>query len=171
MAQHVFLTGRKQVGKSTLLRKILERYEGKIDGFLTVRTDEFLTDGYSVHMFRYGETAAANADNLLFVCGKQNLPASEKFDKLGCQLLAVCTDCSLLVMDELGPHEADAVRFREAVLRRLDGDIPILGVLQAPAEAFWRDIVKHPHVHMFEVTEENRAQEDMIARMLCYLVK
>ena len=55
MTEHVFLTGRKQVGKSTLIRKELERYkkvngEGKIGGFLTVRTDAVYDGKYSVHM-------------------------------------------------------------------------------------------------------------------------
>lgn len=166
MAYHVFLTGEKHIGKSTLREKVLDRYEGNAAGFLTVRTNEFLGDSYSVHMFRMGENAIADADNLLFVCGKQSAYISQRFNDLGCRALAACTDCSLLVMDELGPHEADAALFHEAVLQRLNGDIPILGVLQAPAEAFWPDIVKHPKVHILEITEENREWEDIIARII-----
>ena len=41
MARHIFLTGKKQIGKSTLLQKILKNYQGTADGFLTVRTKEY----------------------------------------------------------------------------------------------------------------------------------
>ena len=51
MARHIFLTGKKQIGKSTLLQKILKNYQGTADGFLTVRTKEYLGDQYSVHMY------------------------------------------------------------------------------------------------------------------------
>ena len=32
----------------------------------------------------------------------------------------MCSDCSLLIMDELGPHEAKAALFRQEILRILD---------------------------------------------------
>lgn len=34
MTHHVFLTGAKQVGKSTLLKKTLRSFDGQIGGFL-----------------------------------------------------------------------------------------------------------------------------------------
>ena len=38
MTQHIFLTGKKRIGKSTLIQKILDDYKKTADGFLTVRT-------------------------------------------------------------------------------------------------------------------------------------
>lgn len=38
MTQHIFLTGKKHIGKSTLIQKILDDYKKTADGFLTVRT-------------------------------------------------------------------------------------------------------------------------------------
>ena len=38
---------------------------------------------------------------------------ADTFDRLGCNILSMCSDCSLIVMDELGPHEADAALFGE----------------------------------------------------------
>ena len=42
MTHHVFLTGAKQVGKSTLLKKTLRSFDGQIGGFFTLRTCEYL---------------------------------------------------------------------------------------------------------------------------------
>ena len=93
MTEHVFLTGRKQVGKSTLIRKELERYkkengEGKIGGFLTVRTDAVYDGKYSVHMLRAGEKCMPSEENLLFICGSADSSRSdERFNRMGSRIL------------------------------------------------------------------------------------
>lgn len=161
ITRHIFLTGRKQVGKSTLIKKVLSHTGGRIGGFFTVRTDAFLPGAYSVHLFCPGDAFVPTAENLLFVCGKADETVSERFDRLGCTALSECEGCSLIIMDELGPHEARASFFRQAVLKLLDGDIPVIGVLQAPAEDFWPDITAHPHVRVLEITEENRESEEV----------
>ena len=164
MTEHVFLTGRKQVGKSTLIRKELERYkkengEGKIGGFLTVRTDAVYDGKYSVHMLRAGTESDPSEENLLFICGSADSSRpDERFDRMGSRILeeSVRNGAELLVMDELGPNEAGALVFQEAVLRALDGDIPILGVLQEADSAFLKKVAAHPKVRVIRVTEENR---------------
>lgn len=168
---HVFLTGAKGIGKSTLLRKIAAYLPGKQGGFRTVRTGEFLPDGASVHLLPWQASARPAQENLLFVCGQPDAEVDARFARLGCAALEGCEDCALLVMDELGPHEADAVAFREAVLRCVDGDIPVLGVLQAPAERFWPELVSHPKVRLFCLTEENRQNEALPLRLAGLLKK
>ena len=144
MTQHIFLTGKKHIGKSTLIQKILDDYKKTSDGFLTVRTKNYLKDQYSVHMYHLKEKELPNKSNLLFLCGKTD------------EHTAMCSDCSLIVMDELGPHEADAALFRRKILNLLDGQTPILGVLQEPAESFWPEIVNHPKVEIIIISEDNR---------------
>ena len=65
-------------------------------------------------------------------------------------------------MDELGPHEADAVQFREMVLQLLDGPTPILGILQQPAEFSWPEIVNHPRVEVIPLSKDNREDTSLI---------
>ena len=59
-------------------------------------------------------------------------------------------------MDELGPAESQAAAFCGAVLAALDGDMPVLGVLQKADTAFLRAVASHPRVRVVTVTEENR---------------
>ena len=59
-------------------------------------------------------------------------------------------------MDELGPAESGAKKFCEAVLAALDGDLPILGVLQKADTEFLRAVAGHPRVRLVTVTVENR---------------
>ena len=87
------------------------------DGFLTVRTKDYLKNQYSVHMYHLKEKEFPNESNLLFLCGKTDEHTADTFDRLGCNILSMCSDCSLIVMDELGPHEADAALFRKKNLK------------------------------------------------------
>lgn len=170
ITRHIFLTGKKQVGKSTLIKKVLKHTDGRIGGFFTIRTDAFLPETYSVHLFRAGDAFVPKADNLLFICGKADETVSQRFDRLGCTALSACEGCSLILMDELGPHEAGAAAFHQAVLKQLDGDIPILGVLQSPAGDFWPDITAHPNVVVLEITEENRGAEETLKEVLSVII-
>ena len=79
----------------------------------------------------------------------------EVFDGRGADLLrdaARESDCSLILMDELGFLEAEAAGFREAVLSVLAGPKPVLGVVRQGL-GVWRDA---PLGEIWTVTEENR---------------
>lgn len=148
--EHLFFTGRKGVGKSTLVRTAID---GKrVGGFFTKRV-EGLLERPSVHLLRAGTVDVPSAENLLFCCGGADI---QQFEQLGCGALADTAGCDVLVMDELGPHEEQAAAFRQAVLRALDGDAPVIGVLQQAESAFLRQVAAHPNVRVITVTEENR---------------
>lgn len=165
MAKHLFLTGEKGVGKSTLLQKALGGYPGRVGGLRTLRTDAWCPGGWSVHLFGPGEEPVPSADNLLFICGGPQEDTPARFDRLGCRALQRSAGCSLLVLDELGPHEARAAVFRRAVLELLDGDAPILGVLQAPAAAFWPELLRHPQATLLEITRQNRDRGEVLEQI------
>lgn len=171
MLRHVFLTGPKQIGKSTLLRKVLARYPGRVEGFRTIKTKEYLIDQYSVHLCPMGETFFPDKNNLLFVCGKTDAGTIARFNRLGHTLRSQSNGASLLVMDELGPNETHATAFHNAILTLLNGSVPVFGVLQAPAASYWPDIVQHPAVQIIEVTASNRDDAQLFEEILSILKK
>ena len=148
MTGHLFLTGPKGVGKSTLIRSLLAEESGSLGGFFTVKHEG------GVYLLPAAQERAFTPENLLFRCGRGGDPA--RFDELGCAALTDTAGCRLLVMDELGPHEAEAARFQAAVFRTLEGDIPIIGVLQQAESKFLDRIACHPQVTVLTVSEENR---------------
>lgn len=152
MTKHIFLTGAKGIGKSTLLKKILP--DGKIGGFFTVKTNTVFPCP-SVHLLQPGEIPTA--ENVLFLCGERHDPAvAQRFNHLGCAALAEIAP--VLVMDELGPAEQNAIAFQQAVLQALDGTVPIYGVLQYAKTPFLQAIAQHPNVQVITVTADNRNQ-------------
>ena len=77
--EHLFFTGRKGVGKSTLVRAAIE---GKrVGGFFTKRV-EGLLERPSVHLLRAGTADVPSAENLLFCCGGG--ADIQRFEQLGC---------------------------------------------------------------------------------------
>lgn len=145
---HLFLTGQKGAGKSTLIRGLLAEETGRLGGFFTVRHEG------GVYLLPAAKERTFTPESLLFRCGHGGDPA--RFDDLGCAALADTAGCRLLVMDELGPHEEAALQFQAAVFRTLDGSTPILGVLQQAQSQFLDRIARHPRVTVLTVTEENR---------------
>ncbi len=148
MARHLFLTGPKGAGKSTLIRGLLAEESGPLGGFFTVKHEG------GIYLLPAAGERAFTPENLLFRCGHGGDP--RRFDNLGCAALADTAGCRLLVMDELGPHEAEARRFQAAVFRTLDGALPVLGVLQQTESEFLERIARHSRVTVLTVSVENR---------------
>lgn len=167
--RHVFLTGPKQIGKSTVIKRFLAGFLGKTGGFYTIKTNEYLKDKDSVHMFMAGEKKIPTQENLLFLCRQENPLINEHFNRLGISALLKSSKADLILMDELGPHESHAEAFHKKVLEILDGDIPVLGVLQSPAEDFWPELLDRPDVKILEISEENRDNPELIhiIRSIC----
>ena len=165
MAKHLFLTGEKGVGKSTLIKGLLAQFHGSLGGFFTVKSTSVVSGQVSVHLLRANSGDHPALENLLFCCGEPaGAGVAQRFDHLGCTALAAGASADLLVMDELGPHEGDARSFRRAVFQALDGNVPILGVLQRADTPFLAQIAVHPQVRLVEVTVENRCD---LSRTLC----
>ena len=157
--RHIFLTGEKQVGKSTLWRKVLDRSGIHPGGFQTL---EYLVNGcfrgYRLHAL--GRTPAELGNDVpvsVFLRRKLHLPVSESFDIFGTALLNLALeDGGFILMDELGIFERSAAAFRQAVVDCLNGDCHVLGVLQKAGDPYLDAILNRPDVLVFTVTKENR---------------
>lgn len=154
--KHIFYTGPRGIGKSTLLQKHLAQFQGVFAGFRTVKVP--CGESFSVHMLPVDKKEMPTEENFLFCRDEKR--AYEKnalrFDVLGCRLLTNIEGAELIVMDELGSAESAAKAFQGRVLALLDGEIPILGVLQEGKSAFQQRVATHPNVELIYVTEENR---------------
>nr|WP_320131824.1 nucleoside-triphosphatase [uncultured Holophaga sp.] len=157
MTFHLFLTGSIQVGKSTLLDRVLARLGRPLGGFRTFGTPR-REDGTSDVCLR-GVGVEVGAHRVAIRGGER--PGFEAypevFDEVGAPLLdrplpqeAIC------VMDELGFMESGALAFQEAVLRRLDGDLPVFGVIKPRAHPFLDRVRAHPKVQVLAVDPGNR---------------
>ena len=151
MKQNVFLTGPRQIGKSTALRCFLAGYPGRIGGFLT----RWNPDGQTLHMMSAAAPEGFTEENIIarrVNSGLQPDPAA--FDRIGCQLLNVPAD--LLVMDELGFMEREAEAFCTRVWQCLSADIPVVGVVRQTGSIFMDQLQQDPNTAIWHLDGSNR---------------
>lgn len=158
---NIFLTGEIQVGKSTIIKKYISLHGYRVGGFNTIAGAREADGSSNVHIVRADGTQPCGMDNI--VIRRYGLRAArgfdvfpEIYDTLGVKLLTQSSDCDLIVMDELGPKENDALLFQRAVLNCLAGAVPVLGVLMKRQSSFLDRVRSHPNVKIIEVTPENR---------------
>ena len=156
---HVFLTGEVQCGKTTIINKVLQLLpHKKVAGFRTFSV--MGEDGlFAVYIAAAGKPLPALDENnrvgVRMGKGKGLIGYTKVFDSLGVDILGD-SDADIIIMDEIGSMENQAQLFRAAVLRLLDGDTPILGVIKPRSLPLPDQVRYHPKVKVFTVNEDNR---------------
>ena len=162
--RHIFLTGEKQVGKSTLWKTVMEQAGIAPLGFQTLPFKvEGHFAGYRLHSL--GPVPGEFHNDIpisVHIKPKIHLGITESFDLFGTALLEqAATAGSFLLMDELGRFEKNAHRFQQAVFNCLDSSCHVLGVLHMTDSAFLNRIQEREDVLVFTVTKENRDRLDL----------
>lgn len=157
---HIFLTGEIQIGKSTIIRQVLDRLNVKAGGFLTEFDGNRSAWPKRLYM-RAIPTNPLNENSCLAVLMRENERPRiylDTFEVFGVHLLREAMEhAPLIVMDECGRLEGEAALFQETVLKALESPKPILGVVRQLPYASWLDNIKaHPSVTLVTVTRENR---------------
>ena len=154
---HVFLTGERQIGKSRALNRAAELSGLRLAGFRT----RFLTrERGSSSLYMLPAASDGPLDEYHTVARLEEgrmRPLTERFDTLGAEILRNSRQeaGALILMDECGHLEKNAMVFQQEIRNCLDGETPVLGILRKDQP--WHDFIKrHPKVTVLEVTKDNR---------------
>ncbi len=157
--KHIVIVGKRQVGKSTLIRKLLDSYDGPIYGFRTAGGKSMRKGYRSFFIFPYSDTECIESEenhigDSMMGNGIFN---EEAFNGAGLKCLETGTD-GIIVMDELGFMESQAENFCNRVLELMDGDIPIIIATKTGFEdnEFLNAVKSHPNADVYYIDEENR---------------
>ena len=169
----LFLSGQPQVGKTTIIERIVEQLEIEVGGFLSWSTP-FSEQGISeVYLQKVSYNLLdRSVENQIGrrVTGKGIECYPKTFDQAGISILAEAHRKDLLIFDELGYMENEAFLFQQRILELLNSPLPVLGVIK-PVERchsdFLMEIRRHPHFQEIVVTEENR--EHVVQDVLDYV--
>ena len=159
---HIFLTGDVQVGKSTIIKKTLAALKLRdIGGFRSVSVPDLPDGAMSVYLIPARDEHPMMGDwNRVGIrkgCGRGIEKIPEAFERAGVQALVDAENMPLILMDEVGRMESAAARFSARILELLNGDTPILGVVQKIADSKLTNAIRqHPNVRVLTVTKENR---------------
>lgn len=158
-ARHLFLTGEKQTGKSTLLRRLIDACALECSGF---ETRPFFLDGQRRGFTLHGRVDIPPYENDCIVCvrtaQRRSVPVLSVFEENGVSILqrSLASPAPYLLMDELGKLERDAHGFCTQVLSCLDSEKNVLGVLQKCESPLIEQIKSRGDVAVITVTPENR---------------
>ena len=164
---NIFLTGHPGVGKSTIIKKTLAELNIVPSGFYTLAGKKDKNGGSDVYIHE-----ASNQDLLESTSNRVghrvgdgvNYEAfPQTFDTIGVKILQNAT-LPLIVMDELGFMENNALLFQKLVLKTLDGNIPVIGVIKPKDTAFLNQVKQHPKTKLIEITEANR--DEMLLELI-----
>lgn len=156
---NIFLTGEVQVGKSTVIAKTLSLLKITPGGFKTYFGPDRDSPNKLLYMNSAAEPKIFRKENAVarFIEGRPGQALTRKFDTYGVDLIrSAKTSSSLILMDECGELECDALVFQNEVIDTLDGSMPVFGVLKL-ASGGWTNIIRnHSKVKLLTVTLENR---------------
>lgn len=160
-SKHIFLTGEKGVGKSTIWRKILTETGLKYSGFVTKNFEiEGVQKGAYIHALKSCAPELIDDNNQIIgirISHQKMIHLTETFEKFGVEILHdAMTNGDVIFMDELGRLENDAVHFKQTVMEGLDSGARVLGVLQDTPSDFLEEIKAREDVVVCTVTKDNR---------------
>jgi len=172
----ILLTGRPRCGKSSLIQNILSRFELPLGGFAMQRlTKTGKTWAFRLLDLTEESYASHQESDKLFddIAIYMSVPGKwqgniKVFNGKGSNALEKCLGGNqLVIMDELGIFERDALAFQASVFKILNSSLPVLGVLKDKSNPFLDNIRNHPDVSIFEYPGEQVEQkiQQLLARI------
>jgi nucleoside-triphosphatase THEP1 len=165
--KNIFLTGAPSSGKTTVIKKVIEKLDCPANGFYT---EEERVDGKRVgflmktldgrkgylahqdiksdfHIRRYG----VSIDNIKHIAVPSITPVKS----------------NVIILDEIGKMECFSKAFKQAVVNALDAPNIVIGTITFGGDAFILEIKKREDMEINEVTEDNRdILPDLILRKI-----
>lgn len=160
MSKHIFLTGEVQIGKSTVIDRVLSALELRAGGFRTAFDGDRAKAERWLYIWDAAQPPAQDESHGVVRFRENCKPEilNDRFDVLGGGALRRAREsgAGLILMDECGRFEERAAAFQREIFAALDGDIPVLGVVRQGYHGWLDTLREHPKVEVLTVTAENR---------------
>lgn len=153
------IVGDRGVGKSTLIRRVLETLNCPIFGFET-KKEEQLEDavrGCPIYIYDAGKPHIQTPENLIGYHKEADIAAiTAAFDRYAPKLMTPVPERAVVELDEVGFLEATSETFCQAVLQLLEGNCPVIAAVKNKNIPFLKTVREHPNAKCFYITVENR---------------
>ena len=168
---HALIVGAQGVGKSTLIKRVLRELSLPISGYETKKEDGLADPalGTPIYIYPAGTEHVQAPERLLgYRACKNPVTFTEAFDRFAERLNSE-TDAGIVVLDEIGFMESGAESFRAAILKKLDGDVPVIAAVKNVDTPFLCQVREHPNCRCFHINEENR--DALFPQVLAFLLE
>ncbi len=159
--KNLLLTGHPGVGKTTMLKGIIER-------FAHLAMSGFYTEEIREQGIRLGFKAVAmNGSSAVFAHRNFQTGPEHRVGRYGVHpevletlVLAHLSPqgkaAHLVIIDEIAKMELLSMPIREGLLQALDSDCPLLGTISLKGTGFIKQVQRRDDVELFKITTENR---------------
>ena len=155
--KNLFLTGEIGVGKSTLLKKLIEKINTSIGGYVTERVINNNILKYNLISLYDGIEEYSISQMPLNRHSNNPEVFLSSFNEGAFSILEKSFyERNVIIMDELGFMESKAYKFQNIVFKLLDSSKTVIGVLKKKDCEFLNAIRNRNDIIIVEVTEENR---------------
>ena len=156
---HALIVGPRGVGKSTLIRRILQELNRPVFGYET-KKEILLEDplrGCPIYIYDAGKPHCQTEENFIGYHADRDLDAiTGAFDRYAPRLMEKVPEDAVIELDEIGFLEAKSENFCQALLQLLDGDKPVIAAVKDRETEFLNQIREHPKARCFTITQANR---------------
>lgn len=164
--RHILINGANGVGKSTLIRALLDAIDLPVEGVITRKEAPGENGLCPVYIHVYGEPQQFAVENCIGECSETGSVAHpEAFDRF-CERMHFSGN-GVVVFDELGFMESKATRFTDTVLQTLDRVPFCICAIRDRHTDFLNAVRSHPRAVVFSITKENRdaLREQILSRL------
>ena len=155
--KNIFLTGAPSSGKTTVIKKIVQKLVLPSCGFYT---QEEQLDGKRVGFVMKtidGKTAYLAHQDIKSEFHIRRFGVSlENIEAVAVPSLSPTTSNSIVILDEIGKMECFSEVFRNAVIRVLDSPNIVIGTITLGGDDFIATIKKRGDIEILEVNYDNR---------------
>ncbi|UCE79571.1 MAG: hypothetical protein JSV13_02765 [Nitrospiraceae bacterium] len=170
--KNIFLTGAPSSGKTTVIKKIIEKLPIPANGFYT--EEERINDRRTGFLMK-------TLDGQKAYLAHQDIASLNRIRRYGVSIeniedIAVPSiqpsDSHIVILDEIGKMECFSERFREAVLHALDSDNIVVGTITFGGDDFIMRIKSRDDIEITAVTRANRDKlPDMLLKKISHVME
>jgi nucleoside-triphosphatase len=157
--KNILLTGKPGVGKTTLVKKFIERLNPEdMGGFYTEEIRKGgQREGFLIRTLKgkEGTLASVNIDSR-FKVGRYKVNIHD-LENIGVAALEQAIgNAGIIIIDEIGKMELFSRKFRDTVMRALDSKKRVLATIKESGDEFINAIKRHKDTIVLTITRENR---------------
>lgn len=173
MSLNIFLTGTSGCGKSTMINNILDILNIKYSGYRTLhyyingKDKGFYINGYEDVEGNYSPISVKIGDKKC--CG-----IKETFEIVGSEILRKSRENSsvkLILMDEIGVLESDAPKFKEEIIKCLNSNHLVIGVIKKKDSEFLNYIRFNKGNIIIDIENKSNEERELIIDKIITIIK
>jgi len=152
------LTGHPGAGKTTIIKKLIEKLKLPAGGFYTeeIRENNVRTGFAMVTLSGFKGVLAHRNFKSRHKVGKYGVGV-HTLNRIGVTEIELClVEKKVIVIAEIGKKQHLSPQFQEVVWKALDADNPVLGTITLARHPFAQKVKDREDVKIYEVTKENQ---------------